>query len=106
MTELTSSEQLDEVFRLPLAVLFKHSPRCPISRTARAEVERFIREAPKVPVYWVDVIQHSPVSRLIAERAAIRHESPQVIVLREGAVVWHASHSGVTRAALRDHLTA
>ena len=106
MTELTSPEQLDEVFRLPLVVIFKHSGRCPISRTARSEVERFVQEMPDVPVYLVDVIHNPTVSREIAERAGIRHESPQSIVLRQGTVVWHASHYEVTKAALRDNLAA
>jgi bacillithiol system protein YtxJ len=106
MTELTSSEQLDEVFRLPLVVIFKHSGRCPISRTARSEVERFVQEMPDTPVYLVDVIHNPAISEHIAERAGIRHESPQSIVLRKGKVVWHASHHEVTKAALRDNLAA
>lgn len=106
MTELTSPEQLNEVFQLPLVVIFKHSARCPISRAARSEVERFVQEMPEIPVYWVDVIHNPAVSRQIAERAAIRHESPQSIVLRAGTVVWHASHYDVTKAALRDNLAA
>ncbi len=106
MTELTSPEQLDEVFRLPLVILFKHSGRCPVSRVARSEVERFVQEMPEIPVYWVDVIHNSAVSREIAERAGIRHESPQSIVLKEGRAIWHASHYEVTKAALRDNLAA
>lgn len=106
MTELTSPEQIDEVLRLPLVIIFKHSGRCPISRAARSEVERFIQEMPDVPVYLVDVIHCAPVSREIAERVGIQHQSPQTIVLRQGTVLWHASHYDVTKAALRDNLAA
>lgn len=106
MTELTSPSQLDDVFRLPLVVIFKHSGRCPISRDVRAEIERFIEEVPDIPVYLVDVIHNAAISREIAQRTGIRHESPQGIVLQKGTVLWHASHYEVTKAALRDHLAA
>ncbi|RPI27208.1 MAG: bacillithiol system redox-active protein YtxJ [Acidobacteria bacterium] len=106
MTELTSPEQLDEVFQLDLVVIFKHSGRCPISRGARSEVERFIQEMPDIPVYLVDVIHNPAVSRSVAERTGIRHESPQTIVLRSGSVIWHASHYDVTKAAIRENLAA
>jgi len=57
-------------------------------------------EHPAIPVYLVDVIAQRPLSREIAARLGIRHESPQVIVLRNGAVAWHGSHSDVSAEAL------
>jgi bacillithiol system protein YtxJ len=57
-------------------------------------------EHPTVPVYLVDVIAQRLLSRDIAARLGIRHESPQAIVLRNGAAAWHASHYAVTAEAL------
>jgi len=48
----------------------------------------------------VDVIRQRPLSREIAARLGIRHESPQTILIRGGAVGWHASHYDVTADAL------
>jgi bacillithiol system protein YtxJ len=48
----------------------------------------------------VDVIRQRPLSREIAARLGIPHESPQVIVIRGGTVRWHASHYEVTADAL------
>lgn len=53
-----------------------------------------------MPVYWVDVIGSRPLSRVIASRLGIDHESPQAILLRSGTPVWHDSHSGVTAGAI------
>jgi bacillithiol system protein YtxJ len=80
--------------------VFKHSTRCPISRRARAEVERFAAEHPEVPVLEVLVIESRPVSLAVAERTGIAHASPQALLLRAGTVAWHASHSAITADAL------
>ena len=67
---------------------------------ALGEVQRFMAEHPAIPVYLVDVIAQRPLSREIAARLGIRHESPQAILFRQGAAAWHASHDAVTAEAL------
>ncbi len=59
---------------------------------------------PDVPVYWVDVKAERPLSRELADRLGVTHESPQAILLRQGAPVWHASHSDVTARAIAREL--
>ena len=53
-----------------------------------------------IPVFLVDVLSQRPLSQNIAASLGIRHESPQAIVLRRGAPLWHASHYDVTADAL------
>ncbi|MDQ3255344.1 MAG: bacillithiol system redox-active protein YtxJ [Acidobacteriota bacterium] len=77
-------------------VLFKHSTACPISSAAYREMERVGAE-----VGLVVVQRARSVSREVAERTGVRHESPQVFVLRDGAVVWTASHYDVTADAVK-----
>jgi bacillithiol system protein YtxJ len=79
-----------------VAVVFKHSPSCAISWAAEAQVKKFVANHPSVPVYTILVRQDRELSRQIAELTGIRHESPQVIVLRRGVVVADASHQDVT----------
>jgi bacillithiol system protein YtxJ len=83
----------------PLAVLYKHSPICPTSGVAYEEMLAFRRRSP-VPVFLVDVIKHRPLSRALAERFGVAHESPQAIVLRDGVATWHRSHYGIQADAL------
>ncbi|RPI19544.1 MAG: bacillithiol system redox-active protein YtxJ [Acidobacteria bacterium] len=104
MREITSEQDLEKVFDEPLAVVFKHSTRCPISRTAQREVELFLNKRPDIPVYLVDVIRDRLISRALATRTGVRHESPQTIVLRRGAVAWHGSHYQVTADAIRHNM--
>lgn len=52
------------------------------------------------PVSLVDVARQRDLARRIAEQTGIRHESPQVLVLRDGVAVWSASHRAITAAAV------
>ncbi|WP_322797405.1 thioredoxin family protein [Tepidiforma sp.] len=76
-------------------VLFLHDPWCPISARAYREMERLGGE-----VALVDVSRAKRLNREIEARTGVRHESPQVLVLRHGRVTWHASHGRVTAAAV------
>jgi bacillithiol system protein YtxJ len=103
MKTIETEQQLQEVLnehRQDTVILFKHSTQCPVSAAAYQQVQKFERES-DVPVYLVRVIEERPVSNAVAEQFGIKHESPQAIVLRGGAVKWHASHWDVTRDALQ-----
>jgi len=102
---LTAPGQLDAVLAAPLAVVYKHSPRCGVCIAAEREVRRFARGHPEVPVYWLDVVAHPGLALEVAIRLAVRHESPQAILLASGAVRLAASHWDV-RAADLDHAMA
>lgn len=84
----------------PLAIIFKHSTACPISARAERETQKFLESNPDRKVYRVLVIEDRDVSNYIEDRTGVRHASPQVLVLREGKVVWHDSHFGVTAEAI------
>lgn len=75
----------------PLAVLYKHSPACSISARAMLEVQTFADDHPDVPVLMVDVLGQYSLSRKLAAQLRVHHESPQVIVLKNGEPTWHRS---------------
>lgn len=83
-------------------LIFKHSTRCPISSSAYRELESFRRARPDVPTYVVLVVEQRPVSTAIASSTGIPHASPQALLVRDGSVVWHASHGAITRRSLED----
>ena len=51
-------------------------------------------------VCLVDVIEDREISAEITRASSVRHESPQVLLLKGGRVVWHASHYGITAEAV------
>lgn len=89
-TDLTSMDQLEEIIKAPI-VIFKHSTRCDMSRALLKNFERRYDNNFAKPNF-LDIIAHRDVSDEIALRFGIKHESPQVIFLKDGVVVRHASH--------------
>lgn len=102
---LADEAALDAAFAAPLAVIFKHSTSCSLSAMAHAELRRYLERPDAVPVHLVDLLAVRPISNAIEARSGVRHESPQLLVLRHGAVQWHASHRRVTADALAAALT-
>jgi bacillithiol system protein YtxJ len=106
LVRLTGASDLEAVCEHDMALIYKHSPRCGVSLAAVSEIRRFMEAEPTVPVYVVDVIRDRLVSRAVAERFGISHESPQAILLQDGAPVWNGSHRAVTAAALAREIVA
>jgi bacillithiol system protein YtxJ len=100
MQSIVTSAELEAVLREPVALLYKHSDSCPISAMSLRELEDIGAAHPGLPVYVLDVHAQRPLARYVAERLGVRHESPQVILLREGEAQWHTSHYGVTARAV------
>ena len=92
--KLDSVEKLENLIRdsheNPV-VLFKHSTTCPISSSVYQEISQFNGD-----VNLVVVQSARDISSAIAEKTGVRHESPQAIILKNGAAVYHASHFDVT----------
>ena len=91
---------MDRALAAPEFLLFKHSLVCPTSARAFAEYETFVAAHPDVPTAWIDVIGERPWARHVAAVTGVMHESPQALFVRDGKVVWHASHGGITTKAL------
>ena len=82
-------------------VIFKHSNSCPISAMAYREMEDLDGD-----VSLIDVQSARDVSLEIASLTGVRHESPQVIILRDGKAVWNASHFDVKTGAVAEAVQA
>lgn len=97
---LRTEADLDAAFSAEHFLLFKHSPTCPISAAAFREYELWAGAHPDSPTGWIEVVAERPLARAVAERAGIRHESPQAILLERGRARWNASHGAITVASL------
>lgn len=95
---------LDLARAAPVAVVYKHSPRCGVCIAAEREVRHFAQGHPHVPVYWLDVVAAPSLAAHVAAELGIVHESPQVILLAAGSVRLAASHWEVRAADLDEHV--
>ena len=100
--EIHTTEELDDLFEKSnqqSVILFKHSTTCPISHGVHREVSNADAD-----INLIVVQTARNVSAAVAERTGIRHESPQAIILKDGAAVYHASHYDITAADLENQL--
>jgi len=89
--EIKELDALIEQSSEQAVILFKHSTTCPISVGVYQEISNADAD-----INLIVVQQARDVSSAIAERTGVKHESPQAIVLKNGEVVYHASHYDVT----------
>lgn len=77
-------------------LIFKHSTRC---GTSHMVLSRFERQADQHPLsaklYYLDLISFREISNQIAQTFDVPHESPQVLIIKDGKVVWNESHLGI-----------
>jgi len=94
LEELQSLQQ--ESLQTPV-IIFKHSTRCSISRTVLSRIERQWNDAEMetVRVYYLDLLSFREISNQIAAHFNVEHESPQILVIRNGKVIFHRSHLGI-----------
>ena len=95
---LTTEDQLQEIRERSAQtpqIIFKHSTRCSISTMAKSRLER--AKAPEdVDFYYLDLIRYRNISNKIETEFMVSHESPQVLLIRNGACIYHESHSGIS----------
>jgi monothiol bacilliredoxin len=96
---------VEQALAAPRAVIYKHSPRCGVCVASDHEIRHFVDGPADVPVYWIDVVERAPLSKLVAARVGVPHESPQVILVERGRAVWHASHWEVRASDLEEQVT-
>ena len=104
LTPLVDVQSLDatlaESHERPV-LLFKHSRYCGVSCEALDELQSHIESAGGDTAYKMITVQtHRAVSDAVVERLGLRHETPQAILVRDGKVVWNASHFRITATQL------
>ena len=95
--ELTKESQLTDLkekSKKNPQLIFKHSTRCSISGVAKNRLERAFPPG-NVDFYFLDLIRNRGISNKITEEFSIFHESPQVLLIKNGECVYDESHSGI-----------
>ncbi|OYU85667.1 MAG: hypothetical protein CFE24_00210 [Flavobacterium sp. BFFFF2] len=95
---LTASVQLNELLSASkegFVLVFKHSTRCGISKNALKYFEKELDEVAQNNCYYLDLLNYRPVSNDIAQQWEVEHQSPQLIVLKDGKVLFSASHEQI-----------
>lgn len=94
ITSLAQLAEIKEKSKNKPQLIFKHSTRCSISSVAKNRLERST-PAENVDFYYLDLISYRELSAKIAEEFDVFHESPQVILIKNGECCYDESHSGI-----------
>ncbi|WP_435132977.1 bacillithiol system redox-active protein YtxJ [Formosa sp. A9] len=81
-------------------VIFKHSTRCGISSMVLRGFEKAYDLDTNVDLYFLDLLQYRDISNTVAAVFKVHHESPQLLIIKDGVTVAHASHSDINRLDL------
>ncbi|WP_374507094.1 bacillithiol system redox-active protein YtxJ [Flavobacterium sp.] len=104
---LTDLGQLNEIMELSYqqpVVIFKHSTRCNISRMALKQFENEFDLEGSVMPYFLDLLNHRDISNEIATRFEVYHQSPQLLLIKEGKSVYDVSHSAIDALELKERV--
>ena len=99
-TELKEEAQVENIreeSKKHPVLIFKHSTRCSISRAALDRLERNWKSEDVAPVktYYLDLLSHRNVSNRVADFFCVEHESPQVLVVKDGKPTHVRSHLSI-----------
>lgn len=87
-------------------LIYKHSNRCSVCFVAKGNLEQVSDKLLKyVDMHYLDVVKNRSASDSIASKLNVRHESPQVILVDKGEVIWHASHGRIEGTKILNELS-
>ncbi len=106
--DLTTFDQLEEITEksfFKTQMIFKHSTTCGTSRMVLNMFENQINDVlEKADFYYLDLHRYRDLSDAVGKRFNVLHQSPQLLIMRNGAVVAHDSHGGIMDIALNKFL--
>ena len=104
--ELTSEDQLESIKKESSQnpqVIFKHSTRCATSSMIKGRLERALQPS-SVQFHFLDLIKYRSISDKIEEQFMVNHESPQVLLIRNGECIYEESHTGISMDEIREQV--
>ncbi len=96
-TTLSSEEELNTIIKnshIKPQIIFKHSMRCGTSFLVKESLEESESD-PNLEIHLLDLIANRNISDQIASIFKVRHESPQVLIIKDGICVYQKAHSGI-----------
>lgn len=102
---LSSTKELEQLmaasYTLP-QVIFKHSTSCNVSAVAKKRLDKQPQPS-SVSFHYLDLIKHRSISNNIATQFDVEHESPQVLLIKNGKCVYNESHLGIYMDDILEH---
>lgn len=96
LTDISQLSEIEENSNGKTIGIFKHSTRCSISRFALKQFENeYDLTEDEIDLYFLDLLNHRDISNEIANQFNVMHQSPQILVIKNGVAVYNASHDSI-----------
>lgn len=106
--KVTDMGQLNEMTELSFekpVLIFKHSTRCSISRFALKQFENdYDFSIEELQPYFLDLLEYRSISNEIAERFGVFHQSPQILIIKDGKSIYDESHDSISVSGVKSIL--
>ena len=97
IVDITELNKIDELSKEKPVVIFKHSVTCGISSGAKYRLEsEWDNLNHELHFYYLDLLAHREVSNAIAERYDVVHQSPQILIIKNGKSMYDTSHHRIS----------
>lgn len=107
LTSIVEVDDLVEQSHHQACLIFKHSTRCSISSFAKSRLENdWNLSEQEIQPFYLDLINDRAVSNFVADHFGIDHESPQVLLIKNGICVYHTSHLDISVNGIQQELAA
>ena len=101
LTDLGQLNEVQEVSYTKATIIFKHSTTCSISRMALKNFENEYELNDFVDAYFLDLLNQRDICSEIATKFNVVHQSPQLLLIKNGECVYNDSHDRIDAAVLR-----
>jgi bacillithiol system protein YtxJ len=97
--------EIEDKSKIKTQVIFKHSTRCGISRMVLNQfVSNYNFTEKELDLYYLDLLSYRNVSDEVGFKFQVFHQSPQLLVIKNGEVVAHESHGAIQFIDLEKYL--
>ncbi|WP_166384779.1 MULTISPECIES: bacillithiol system redox-active protein YtxJ [unclassified Polaribacter] len=101
LTSMEELEKIKEISKTEAVLIFKHSTRCGISSMVIKQFEKlFTEEHKNLKVYYLDLLNYRNISDEVGYTFQVMHQSPQLIVVKNGISIESAAHYDITNTNL------
>ena len=105
---ITEKEQLDEIIQqsetLPI-IIYKHSTRCGLSSMTQNMLDRdWAKLRNHTKLYFLDLIRYRDISNQVEEKFNVRHQSPQILIIKNGNCIYNESHYNINVDEILENL--
>jgi bacillithiol system protein YtxJ len=103
--EETTLDEIIEISKLKPVIIFKHSTTCGISKFVWSKFQKEYKISNEdIDFYYLDLLSYRSISNEVAERFNIVHQSPQLLVIKDGVCVFNKSHESIDASDLNEFI--